>query len=609
MRVVTFYSFKGGVGRSMALTNVGLELANRGRSVLLVDFDLEAPGLSTFGLQRQRGNLQGMLEFVEKYLGSGESPDVRSYCERCPGVGREGGELWLMPAGDQTDSYGKRLNAIDWQAFYRERDGYLFFEDMRAQWDELIDPDYVLIDSRTGHTDVGGICTRQLPDAVVVLFFPNDQNLLGLRKVVADIRGEKEGERAREIELHFVTSNVPDLDDEDQILEERMASFRKTLGYKELTATIHHYNSLALLNQVIFTRDRPRSRLAREYVGIADAISRSNPEDRDGAMATLIDLHRNVRRRGKPLPFDPKLEDRLIAISEQHKQDGEILYHLSLVWERRGETENAAILLDQAIEAGYKSPESYLRRARQGEGPSVAADAMAALAAADANAIDVGAAIRLLAMREPSRLATPEAQEAIARLPRRVRIHAADLAMNSQTGLRAAISILQPIVADVDSTVSEQAAARSAMALAMIGSGQFDEAVLVLGNPSVDRFSLPTVFNRAMAGWGSQGSPDREEFGNLLKQFENASEDHTNTVNFQQCLSLTYAVMGQIEQAQECLRLARERLLTPRPGEFSAWRYLNVTMSEHLEDLDEMAMQYEIGELVPRFVSRVGQDN
>ena len=73
---------------------------------------------------------------------------------------------------------------------YEKRDGYLLFEDLKAQWEQAINPDYVLIDSRTGHTDTGGICTRQLPDAVAILFFPNEQNLRGLTKVVKDIRAE-----------------------------------------------------------------------------------------------------------------------------------------------------------------------------------------------------------------------------------------------------------------------------------------------------------------------------------------------------------------------------------------------------------------------------------
>ena len=48
MYVVTFYSYKGGVGRTMALVNTAVELATNGRKVLIVDFDLEAPGISTY---------------------------------------------------------------------------------------------------------------------------------------------------------------------------------------------------------------------------------------------------------------------------------------------------------------------------------------------------------------------------------------------------------------------------------------------------------------------------------------------------------------------------------------------------------------------------------
>jgi MinD-like ATPase involved in chromosome partitioning or flagellar assembly len=47
-RIITFYSFKGGVGRSMALANVAVLLANWGYKVLAVDFDLEAPGSENF---------------------------------------------------------------------------------------------------------------------------------------------------------------------------------------------------------------------------------------------------------------------------------------------------------------------------------------------------------------------------------------------------------------------------------------------------------------------------------------------------------------------------------------------------------------------------------
>ena len=47
-QIVTFYSFKGGTGRTMALANVAWILAANGKRVLVADWDLESPGLHRF---------------------------------------------------------------------------------------------------------------------------------------------------------------------------------------------------------------------------------------------------------------------------------------------------------------------------------------------------------------------------------------------------------------------------------------------------------------------------------------------------------------------------------------------------------------------------------
>jgi MinD-like ATPase involved in chromosome partitioning or flagellar assembly len=52
--IATFYSYKGGAGRTMALANVGVTLASWGYSVLCVDWDLEAPGLGEFSVSSSR---------------------------------------------------------------------------------------------------------------------------------------------------------------------------------------------------------------------------------------------------------------------------------------------------------------------------------------------------------------------------------------------------------------------------------------------------------------------------------------------------------------------------------------------------------------------------
>ncbi len=48
MFVITFYSYKGGVGRTSALMNAAHRLVAKGKTVVVLDFDLEAPGVDAF---------------------------------------------------------------------------------------------------------------------------------------------------------------------------------------------------------------------------------------------------------------------------------------------------------------------------------------------------------------------------------------------------------------------------------------------------------------------------------------------------------------------------------------------------------------------------------
>ncbi|MDB6116795.1 MAG: hypothetical protein JWO08_576, partial [Verrucomicrobiaceae bacterium] len=76
---VTFYSFKGGVGRSMALINVAGIMAGRGFRVLALDMDLEAPGISY--LIRHEANvsqqhLPGFVDLLGDACERGEKADL-----------------------------------------------------------------------------------------------------------------------------------------------------------------------------------------------------------------------------------------------------------------------------------------------------------------------------------------------------------------------------------------------------------------------------------------------------------------------------------------------------------------------------------------------------
>ena len=412
MYITTFYSFKGGVGRTMALVNVAVELANRGKRVVIVDFDLEAPGIDTFDLGRPSAT-RGIVDFVREYLDSKQAPHVEDFVFQAPDIGQNGGELWVMPSGAQDDAYASRLAALDWTDLYENHDGYLLFEDLKEQWRHDLNVDYVFVDSRTGYTDVGGICTRHLPDACVVLFFPNEQNLRGLRKVVRDIRAEKTRGPEEAIELHFAFSNVPDLDDEDEILDRKISEFRAGLNFERKPLFIHRHQSLALLNQVIFTKERPKSRLAGEYRDLMSEIVRYNAEDREGALDFIerigagsrhppfgLPVRRANRNRLLPEERAEQTTRRLKQIESLHAEDGEVLFLLGRLRAYEGE-DTSLQLLDRAIRAGYQKPEAYLARAEQrrfwqDDPDGASSDALEALQSPEVSKLEIRRAFRLL---------------------------------------------------------------------------------------------------------------------------------------------------------------------------------------------------------------------
>lgn len=169
--VVTFYSYKGGVGRSFALANIAVLLARWGYRVLCVDWDLEAPGLHQYFKPMTRTQpAGGVVDLADDFLmGMADPVDHRT-----PLSGL--GALDFIAAGRDDPDYVRRVQEIDWESLYQMGFGD-YLEQCRERWIE--DYDYVLLDSRTGVSDIGGICTAHLPDRLVTLFTANEQSIQG----------------------------------------------------------------------------------------------------------------------------------------------------------------------------------------------------------------------------------------------------------------------------------------------------------------------------------------------------------------------------------------------------------------------------------------------
>jgi MinD-like ATPase involved in chromosome partitioning or flagellar assembly len=365
--VITFYSFKGGVGRTMALVNVAAELVRRGRTVLVVDFDLEAPGLETYKHLRPQKPHPGLVEYVTEFRRNYEVPNLLDYVYETKPIGKKGGQLWVMPAGRRDNAYRAALADLDWQRLYRDEQGFLLFEDTKAGWKEELKPDYVLIDSRTGDTDVLGICTRQLPDSVVLMFMPNEQNLAGLENVCRDIRREETEGLKKKIGLHFVAANVPDLDDYRCILRRQIKAFRDRLNFEELSGTIRRYENLNLLNQSVFTLDWPRTRLARSYQRLYRMLVKDNLADRDGTLFFLEEYAERVKTRivrntGNG-DFQSDDKDRLNRIAREFNGDPQILSKVAASFMVEEDHRSAVGVLNRVLELEPKNAYAYWQRA------------------------------------------------------------------------------------------------------------------------------------------------------------------------------------------------------------------------------------------------------
>ncbi len=201
-QVITFYSYKGGTGRSMALANVACLLAQKwseGEKVLMVDWDLEAPGLHSFfrgrfditpdvaaeeTILKEHSGLIDLFQELDKATQNGASQRTEEAAkELLDGINLDKfilpttiPFLHLMKAGRFDDQYSARVNSFQWEAFYQRSPWLIraFAERLAEQYR------YVLIDSRTGFTDISGICTMLMPERLVVVFTPNYQSLSGV---------------------------------------------------------------------------------------------------------------------------------------------------------------------------------------------------------------------------------------------------------------------------------------------------------------------------------------------------------------------------------------------------------------------------------------------
>lgn len=189
--IITFYSYKGGVGRSTLLSSYAIHLASNNKRVVVLDCDFEAPGMDNFFIEDQSA-IEYSNGLVEYFLDSEfqKLDSISPYYREVSKLYSLPGEIIVFPAGNlnTTESIGNlfetdldhylnglsRLNIFSKDAIV-ERFMALF-----AQIEKEVNPDVILIDSRTGFNDIFGMAALRFSNILVGLFGIDVQSRPGL---------------------------------------------------------------------------------------------------------------------------------------------------------------------------------------------------------------------------------------------------------------------------------------------------------------------------------------------------------------------------------------------------------------------------------------------
>jgi hypothetical protein len=209
---IVFFSIKGGVGRSTALAASAWALAETGKRVLVLDLDLESPGLSSALLPEERRPVYGIADWlVEDLVDNGDAilPDLIA-----TSTISHDGEIYIVPAhGKDPGEYVAKLGRV-WMA-KTGNDGSR--EPWSRRLSRLIDalevrinPDVILIDSRAGIDEVAASCITDLGAALILLFaVDGDQTWSGYKILLQYWNRAGKAVEIRE-RLQVVGAMIPD---------------------------------------------------------------------------------------------------------------------------------------------------------------------------------------------------------------------------------------------------------------------------------------------------------------------------------------------------------------------------------------------------------------
>lgn len=201
--ITTFFSFKGGVGRTTALVACAWRLASEGARVVVIDLDLEAPGAGALlGAQTERGIVDVLID----RLATGHVDLTDSY-SAATALGAEAGKVDVFPAGALDENFIEKLARIDYtQASSNTSSERSPIEealgDVLEKIEKDLKPDYIFLDARSGLHDLSAMSLLRLAHVDVILARASEQSYQGFDLTIKTLLRRKSAEHLQSIIVH-----------------------------------------------------------------------------------------------------------------------------------------------------------------------------------------------------------------------------------------------------------------------------------------------------------------------------------------------------------------------------------------------------------------------
>ncbi len=184
---LSFYSVKGGIGRSTLSALIAKALAERGYKVIIIDTDLEAPTQERLLLKNNFEQNDGLVDWLYLYLINNEpiKEEIFGTYIRKTNLSDN---IYLIPSGNKQNliDYLYKLSLLDIPHFIIDEKLTKGFFELLKCIEKEISPDFVIFDSRAGISDIASL-TLTISSTVLFMFRPGEQDHAGVELVLPSL--------------------------------------------------------------------------------------------------------------------------------------------------------------------------------------------------------------------------------------------------------------------------------------------------------------------------------------------------------------------------------------------------------------------------------------